>query len=85
MELGTGVRHDTMFTWCHKILTCLYVVWSIERMIAVNGLSGFEAKWSFGQRFAVVNMLALGAVVWNHFRLHQRLRFQTVGCSPFCS
>jgi hypothetical protein len=72
------------FTWCYKILTCFYVVWSVERMIWVNGLSGVEAGWTFGQKFALVNMLALSAVVCNHYRvLHTD--FETASCSPFDS
>src|ERR1700685_1140896 len=64
------------------MLTCFYVVWSVERMIWVNGLSGVEAGWSFGQKFALVNMLALSAVVCNHYRALQT-DFETAGCSPF--
>jgi len=70
------------FTWCYKILTCFYVVWSVERMIWVNGLSGAEAGWSFGQKFALVNMLALSAVVCNHYRVLST-DFPKAGCSPF--
>jgi hypothetical protein len=57
-------------------------MWSVERMIWVNGLSGVEAGWSFGQKFALVNMLSLSAVVCNHYRvLHTD--FETARCSPF--
>jgi len=62
---------------CHKILTTLYVVWTTESTIFVNGLSSVEAEWSFGQKFAIVNTLALFAVVCFHYRR----RFHYVGCS----
>jgi hypothetical protein len=51
-----------------KISTCAYVVWAVETTIGVNDVSREEGKWTFGQIFAMANMLALFVLLCIRYR-----------------
>jgi hypothetical protein len=52
-------RQVAILSLCHKLCIWIYTLWTIEKMVEVNNINSEDLQWSFGQIFALTNMLAL--------------------------
>ena len=46
-----------------RVIFCAYVVCTVEEMVVVNGLAADGARWTFGQIFAIANMVVMFSVL----------------------
>jgi hypothetical protein len=46
-----------------KVIFYAYVIWTVEKTVAVNGLAADEVYWTLGHIFAVANMLVMFSVL----------------------
>jgi hypothetical protein len=51
-----------------RVIVCTYVVWTVEKMVVVNGIAADRAPGTFGQIFAIANVVVMFSVLTLRYR-----------------
>jgi hypothetical protein len=51
-----------------RVIFCAYVAWTVEKMVVMNGLASEGAPWTFGQIFAIANVVVMFSVLTLRYR-----------------